>query len=217
MLEAKESSYLIKYDGNIQYKSDHLPVLKKESMPLTLNFSLLEDYFECPYRFKLSMFYGFVQPLIPALGHGNAMHAIVRRIHLADMGDGIRVNGRIDLVKQVAQDGLEKTAIIDFKTANKQVKEEINTQQLKIYALGYRELTGKTADYMEIYHLDSQNSASDTITPDVITAVTEDIKNAADHIRNNHLPRKCSKEKCSRCHLNYLCLGKKEQKKYVNE
>ena len=54
-----------------------------------------------------------------------------------DMGDGIRVNGRIDLVKQVVQDGLEKTAIIDFKTANKQVKEEINTKQLKIYALGY--------------------------------------------------------------------------------
>ena len=281
MLEAKESSYLVKYDGNIQYKSDHLPVLKKESMPLTLNFSLLEDYFECPYRFKLSMFYGFVQPLIPALGYGNVMHAIVRRIHLAamegkaiteeyvdsvieqsfylpyatpklqqnmygsvkrgiheyvhknqsdfenirmaeteieiDMGDGIRVNGRIDLVKQVVQDGLEKTEIIDFKTANKQVKEEINTQQLKIYALGYRELTGKTADYMEIYHLDSQNSASDIITPDVITAVTEDIKHAADHIRNNHLPRKCSKEKCGRCHLNYLCLGKKEQKEYVNE
>ena len=70
---------------------------------------------------------------------------------------------------------------------------------------------------MEIYHLDSQNSASDTITPDVITAVTEDIKNAADHIRNNHLPKKCSKEKCRRCHLNYLCLGKKEQKEYVNE
>lgn len=65
--------------------------------------------------------------------------------------------------------------------------------------------------------LDSQNSASDIITPDVITAVTEDIKHAADHIRNNHLPRKCSKEKCSRCHLNYLCLGKKEQKEYVNE
>ena len=91
MLEAKESSYLIKYDGNIQYKSDHLPVLKKESMPLTLNFSLLEDYFECPYRFKLSMFYGFVQPLIPALEYGNAMHAIVRRIHLAD----IRLHGDI--------------------------------------------------------------------------------------------------------------------------
>ena len=91
MLEAKESSYLIKYDGNIQYKSDHLPVLKKESMPLTLNFSLLEDYFECPYRFKLSKFYGFVQPLIPALEYGNAMHAIVRRIHLAD----IRLHGDI--------------------------------------------------------------------------------------------------------------------------
>ena len=54
--EAKESSYLVKYDGNIQYDPEHLPNMKQESMPISLNFSLLEDYFECPYRFKLSMF-----------------------------------------------------------------------------------------------------------------------------------------------------------------
>lgn len=64
--EAKESSYLIKYDGNIEYDRDNLPNIKKETMPISLNFSLLEDYFECPYRFKLSMFYGFVQPIVRA-------------------------------------------------------------------------------------------------------------------------------------------------------
>lgn len=279
LMEARDSSYLIKYDGNIQYNSAHLPVLRKESMPLSLNFSLLEDYFECPYRFKLSMFYGFVQPLMPALGYGNVMHEIVKNIHMAaiegreitsdlvddtidacfylpyvtsrleenmygsvkrgihnyvenkkdefknilmaetdieiDMGDGIRVNGRIDLVKHIDDKGQEKTAIVDFKTANKQVVEEINTQQLKIYALGYKELTGQTADYMEIYHLDSQNSARNNVTENVISEVAQEIRDAADNIRNNHLPRQCSLEKCSKCHINYLCLSKKEQKQYA--
>ena len=279
LTEARDSSYLVKYDGNIQYNSAHLPVLRKESMPLSLNFSLLEDYFECPYRFKLSMFYGFVQPLISALGYGNVMHEIVKNIHMAaiegreitsdlvddiidtcfylpyatsrlkenmygsvkrsihsyvenkkeefnnilmaetdieiDMGDGIRVNGRIDLVKQIDDKGQEKTAIVDFKTANKQVMEEINTQQLKIYALGYKELTDQTVDYMEIYHLDSQNSARNNVTENVISEVEQEIRDAADNIRNNHLPRQCSLEKCSKCHLNYLCLSKKEQKQYT--
>lgn len=279
LVEARDSSYLVKYDGNIQYDSAHLPALRKERMSLSLNFSLLEDYFECPYRFKLSMFYGFVQPLMPALGYGNVMHEIVKNIHMAaiegkeitvdlvdetidacfylpyatpkleknmygsvkrsihkyvenkkeefknvlmaetdieiDMGDGIRVNGRIDLVKHIDEKGQEKTAIVDFKTANKRVMEEINTQQLKIYALGYKELTGQMADYMEIYHLDSQNSAKDNITENVISEVTEEIKDAANNIRNNHLPRQCSLEKCSKCHLSYLCLSKKEQKQYT--
>lgn len=279
LTEARDSSYLVKYDGNIQYNATHLPTLRKESMPLSLNFSLLEDYFECPYRFKLSMFYGFVQPLMPALGYGNVMHEIVKNIHMAaiegkeitsdlvddtidvcfylpyatprleenmygsvkrsihnyveskkeefnnilmaetdieiDMGDGIRVNGRIDLMKRIDDKGREKTAIVDFKTANKRVMEEINTQQLKIYVLGYKELTGQTADYMEIYHLDSQNSARNNVTENVISEVAQEIRDAADNIRNNHLPRQCSLEKCSKCHLNYLCLSKREQKQYT--
>lgn len=42
-LEAKDSSYLVKYDGKIAYNADNIPSLKKESMPVSLNFSLLED------------------------------------------------------------------------------------------------------------------------------------------------------------------------------
>lgn len=274
--EARDSSYLVRYDGNIQYDRNNIPNVKRESMPLSLNFSLLEDYFECPYRFKLSMFYGFVQPIVPALGYGNALHEIVRRINEAvidgkeitkrdvddiideafylpyapskiydnmyksavravrnyvehnrdeiknasmaetdieiDMGDGIKVNGRIDLVKSVLEDGQNKTVIVDYKTANKTVAESINKEQLKIYALGYQELTGESADYMEIYQLDSENSAKAEITTGAMDEVKEEILKAADNIRKNNLPRKCNKENCSQCHISYLCLGKKEQK-----
>lgn len=277
--EAKESSYLVKYDGNIQYEPEHLPSMKRESMPLSLNFSLLEDYFDCPYRFKLSMFYGFEQPIVPALGYGNVLHEIVKNIHIAalngesltkddvkrmidesfylpyatpkleenmyksvtrainnyvehnrkemktvhmtetdieiDMGDGIKVNGRIDLVKKIVSDGKEQIAIVDFKTANKEVVESINKEQLKIYALGYQELTGETADYMEVYQLDSEKSMKEYVTENVIHDVRKEITDAAVNIRNNYLPRKCNKENCSKCHLNHLCLSKTEKKQYA--
>lgn len=270
---------MLPYRDDISYDAAHLPDLRKSNAPITLNFSLLEDYFECPYRFKLSMFYGFVQPFTELMGYGNALHEVVRSINLRaiegkpitdkfvkqlfdemfylpyatpkqkermtdsakraiqkyidrnqatfgdirfaesaieiDMGDGITVNGRIDMVKDVMIDGEKKTVIVDFKTANKRVLEAIDTEQLKIYSLGYQKLTGQTADYMEIYHLDSENTAREPVTTDLTTAVETEIRQAADNIRKNNLPRHCSAESCSKCHLSHLCLSKTEQKKYI--
>ena len=131
-----------------------------------------------------------------------------------DMGDGIKVNGRIDLVKRKNIDGVDKTYIVDFKTANKEVQESINKEQLKIYALGYEELTGTKADYMEVYHLDSENNVRESITDRMIEEVQTDIKDAAANIRRNHLPKKCDKENCSKCHFDYLCLSKAEKKAF---
>lgn len=132
-----------------------------------------------------------------------------------DMGDGITVNGRIDMVKDVMIDGEKKTVIVDFKTANKRVLEAIDTEQLKIYSLGYQKLTGQTADYMEIYHLDSENTAREPVTANLATTVETEIRQAADNIRKNNLPRRCSAESCSKCHLSHLCLSKAEQKNYI--
>ena len=222
------------------------------------------------------MFYGFVQPIVPALGYGKAMHEIVMNIHRKylsgeelskndidnivdesfylpyanpkleanmlegarksiqgyvsknecdfdkitmaeadielDMGDGIKVNGRIDLVKRREISGEEKTYIVDFKTASREVTECINAEQLKIYALGYQKLTGESADYLEIYNLDSSESERQRVTEGLLGDVSHDIKSAATNIRQNILPRKCSKEKCKNCYLNYLCLSKKRRK-----
>lgn len=76
-----------------------------------------------------------------------------------DMGDGIKVNGRIDLVKRKNVDGVDKAYIVNFKTANREVQESIHKEQLKIYASGYQELAGTKADDIEVYQLDSENSA----------------------------------------------------------
>lgn len=104
---------------------------------------------------------------------------------------------------------------MDFKTANRRVLEAINTEQLKIYSLGYQKLTGETADYMEIYHLDSENMAREPITADMSVAVENEVRQAVDKIRRNELPKKCSREKCSKCHLSHLCLSRMERKTYI--
>lgn len=277
--EAKGSPCMLPYSDRVVHDPSHLPDLRQSKMPLTLNFSLLQDYFECPYRFKLSMFYGFQQPFSELMGYGNALHDIVRNINIAaiegtpitddfiqqafdqlfylpyakpiqrqrmlesakrsikkyvehnadkfgdirlaesqieiDMGDGVTVNGRIDMVKEVVIDGQRKTVIVDFKTANRRVLDAINTEQLRIYTLGYQRLTGKLADFMEIYHLDSENSAREPVGADLIEGVATEIRQAADSIRRNDLPRRCSKETCSKCRLGHLCLSRKEQRQFT--
>lgn len=275
LVEAKDSPYMLAYDDKMEYGSLNLPKMNKDEAPLELNFSILQDYFDCAYRFKLSMFYGFVQPIVSALGYGKTMHAIVMNIHRKylegktlteeeinsivdevfylpyanskleanmlgnakkaisnyveknqmdfnnitmaeadielDMGNGVKVNGRIDLVKRREISGEEKTYIVDFKTADRQITECINTEQLKIYALGYQELTGENADYMEIYNLDSAESERQRVTDDMMKNVNCEIRDAAHNIRHNQLSRECTKEKCQTCYLNYLCLSKKEK------
>lgn len=277
--EAKNSSYMLPYREDVNYNAKHLPKLKKDNASITLNFSLLEDYFQCPYRFKLSKFYGFVQPISERMGYGNALHEVIRNINIRaiegkpitdkfinklfndvfylpyanpkqkesmtnsakraiqkyidknkstwedirlaecnieiDMGNNVTVNGRIDMVKEVLIDGKKETVIVDFKTANKRVLEAINTEQLKIYSLGYQKLTGEMADYMEIYHLDSENTAREPVTSEMISNVENDIINAVEKIRNNELPKRCSKENCSKCYFSHLCLNKAEYKTYI--
>lgn len=279
MIEAKDSPYMLSFDDKMEYSGNQLPPMVEEEAAINLNFSILQDFFDCAYRFKLSMFYGFVQPIAAAMGYGNAVHNIVRNIHkkyldgesltseevqtiveetfflpyanskmeqnmLAsakksvdsyfqknkedfkniemaeadielDMGDGIKVNGRIDLVKRREISGEEKITIVDFKTADKDVTECLEAEQLRIYALGYQELTGKSADYLEILNLDKVESDRVRVTEGLTETVAQDIRNAAKDIRANKLDRKCSKEKCSTCYLNYLCLSKEEKKTYV--
>ncbi len=198
---------------NYSTRSTLAPEPKKETANIFLNFSLLKDYFECPYRFKLASMYGFIQPLNMRLGHGKAVHNTLMDIHrqfldgkqvafdqidsLLDthyylpyanpegkiyesmlksakesveiyfkenkdsfkdiefaekdieisLGDGILVNGRIDLVKKKNLDGTVETTIIDFKSAKDAQTFSISMDQLMLYAMGYRELTGERADF----------------------------------------------------------------------
>ncbi len=53
---------------------------------------------------------------------------------------GVVVDGRIDLIKRLDTD---ETCIIDFKSTERAQAEELTRDQLHVYALGYKELTGE--------------------------------------------------------------------------
>ena len=48
---------------------------------ITLNFSLLKDLFDCPYKFKLTNVFGFCSPLNIRMGYGRSIHNMLDYIH----------------------------------------------------------------------------------------------------------------------------------------
>jgi DNA helicase II / ATP-dependent DNA helicase PcrA len=48
---------------------------------VTLSFSELKYFFECPYQFKLRFLYGFNPPLHEALGYGKGLHDALAEVH----------------------------------------------------------------------------------------------------------------------------------------
>jgi DNA helicase-2/ATP-dependent DNA helicase PcrA len=118
------------------------------------------------------------------------------------LGDGVSVVGRIDLVRR--RDTNEVT-VVDLKTAERSQAEEVTETQLHIYALGYQELTGKRADYVEIYELEDQKRKPRTVDDDFIAMVKTDVKAAAESLRAGVLPAKPSAKACGQCDFKLLC------------
>lgn len=48
---------------------------------ITLNFSLLKDLFDCPYKFKMTNVYGFCSALNIRMGYGRSIHNMLDYIH----------------------------------------------------------------------------------------------------------------------------------------
>lgn len=48
---------------------------------ISLNFSLLKDLFDCPYKFKMTNVYGFCSPLNIRMGYGRSIHNMLDYIH----------------------------------------------------------------------------------------------------------------------------------------
>lgn len=118
------------------------------------------------------------------------------------LGDGVSVVGRIDLVRR--KDTNEVT-VVDLKTAERSQAEEVTETQLHIYAMGYQELTGKRADYVEIYELEEQKRKPRSVDDDFITMVKKNVKNAANSLRLGVLPTKPSEKACNTCDFKMLC------------
>ena len=97
-----------------------------------------------------------------------------------DLGDGVSVKGRIDLVRR--RDS-EEVTIVDLKSNERSQKEDVTKHQLHTYALGYEELTGREADYVEIYELRERQPRRRPVDEDFCTSVRKRTMKAAKSLR----------------------------------
>jgi len=237
---------------------------------VTLTFSDMKYFFECPYQFKLRILYGFNPPIDEALGYGKSLHDALADVHarvlhgesvsasdvpalvqthlhtpyayktlreqlekaatqvlkdyIADnqkdfkhiefsekaievnMGDGVSVVGRIDLVRRKDTD---ETSIVDLKSTKRAQPEEVTETQLHIYALGYQELTGRNADYVEIYNLDERKRKPRSVDEDFLAEVKAKVRGAADVLRKGTLAPAPGVAKCGGCDYRRMCSAAK--------
>jgi DNA helicase-2/ATP-dependent DNA helicase PcrA len=92
---------------------------------------------------------------------------------------GVTVNGRIDLVKRLETN---EVSIVDFKSTEASQQTSVTKDQLSIYALGYQELTGESADTIQILNLDAK---SDDYTARVDDALLSGIKSKVQIVAND--------------------------------
>lgn len=80
-VEAKNSPYA--YQDLCMSKHYSISENKKfsEDEVITLNFSLLKDLFDCPFKFKMLNVFGFYSPLNIRMGYGRSVHNMLDYVH----------------------------------------------------------------------------------------------------------------------------------------
>lgn len=80
-IEAKNSQYV--YQDTCMYKTYPISKDKKFSTDevITLNFSLLKDLFDCPFKFEMLNVFGFHSPLNIRMGYGRSIHNMLDYVH----------------------------------------------------------------------------------------------------------------------------------------
>jgi DNA helicase-2/ATP-dependent DNA helicase PcrA len=115
---------------------------------------------------------------------------------------GVSVSGRIDLVRRI---DTGETTIVDLKSTDRAQPEQVTETQLHIYALGYKELTGRRPDYVEIYELDEGKRKPRSVDDDFLNDVRVEVRQAADALRAGNLPPIPVRKKCSGCDYRGMC------------
>jgi DNA helicase-2/ATP-dependent DNA helicase PcrA len=127
----------------------------------------------------------------------------VEQVVEINLGDGLVVNGRIDLIRRT---DTKEIIVIDFKSTERAQEEDVTKTQLHVYALGYRELTGNPADLIEIYNLDHGRRQREEVDPQMEKRTREEIQRAGHLLRANQLPRLgLWGDTCLKCDLAGIC------------
>jgi DNA helicase-2/ATP-dependent DNA helicase PcrA len=118
------------------------------------------------------------------------------------LGEGVAVRGRIDLVRRLDTD---ETTVVDLKSSDRAQAEDVTEAQLHIYALGYQELTGRRADFVEVYELDERKRKPRSVDDDFIADVKQQSRDAARALRQGNLAARPALRKCKGCDHRGLC------------
>lgn len=145
------------------------------------------------------------------VAHGESLSSTVHsekqiQVHVAP---GVTIDGRVDLIRRLDTDEL---AIVDFKSSDRAQAEDVTRDQLHVYAVGYEELTGQTADLIEVLNLDPEGkSTREEVEGNLLVDIRSRIADAGDSLRTNDLPRLptwCGQ--CDSCDVAALCRRKPE-------
>jgi DNA helicase-2/ATP-dependent DNA helicase PcrA len=99
---------------------------------------------------------------------------------------GITVDGRIDLIKRLETDEI---AIVDFKSTEDAQATATTRDQLSVYALGYEELTGNSADRIQVLNLDDKGDhLNEPVNAALLGTIRSKIEAVAADIRTEHFP-----------------------------
>ena len=124
-----------------------------------------------------------------------------KRIDL-HLGDGVAVTGRIDLVRRLDTGDV---SIVDLKSKERAQAEDITEAQLHIYALGYQELTGRRADFVEIYDLEERRRKPRPVDDDFVGETRAKVVEAATALRDGTMAPKPEPRKCASCDHRRMC------------
>lgn len=135
----------------------------------------------------------------------------VEQIVEINLGDGLVVNGRIDLIRRL---DTKEIIVIDFKSTERAQHEDVTRMQLHLYALGYRELAGTAADLIEIYNLDeSKPPVREEVDPALEERTRGEAVRAGKSLKENRLLRLVEwSEPCRKCDLVGICRDRVDAK-----
>ncbi len=117
------------------------------------------------------------------------------------LANGVVVHGRIDLIRRT---DTRQVIIIDFKSTDRAQEEDVSQEQLHIYAMGYQQLTGRSADLVEVYNLDQGAGATvrELVDENLLLKTEERVITAGRAIRDNRLSRL---SRCKGCDMQGVC------------
>ncbi|BDU71417.1 ATP-dependent helicase [Mesoterricola silvestris] len=95
------SNYVKRRAPNYTERPKLEPQPKSSVANVTLSFSDVKYFFECPYQFKLRILYGFNAPLDEALGYGKSLHDALAEVHSRALrGETVNPEESAELVRR---------------------------------------------------------------------------------------------------------------------